>query len=303
MGLKSCRSDHLTVSPVNTEIAAQVFLTFPVAVCFIIFHLGFIRPRDSLYSYSAMILMGLIMGEVFNLRISIAQMRQIIETSEDLVAALEACAKSCGVDYMTYHMPKMIVSTIDSIFVRSTYPRAWIGHYMNKGYIAIDQVVQNGMHRTQPFYWTELAWTQAGLDMCAESLTYGLGANGYSIPVVDDVGNKALLSMNSSADRDAWMDLVETHAADWKKLAIDIHRRALREAYGLGDEVRPLARRERECLYLAAQGKNLKEISEALRISDYTARGHLTSARLKLKCRNTVHAVAKATKLRIIDPV
>lgn len=243
------------------------------------------------------------MGEIFNLRISVAQMRQIIETSEDLVTALAAWAKSYGVDYVTYHMPKMIVSTVDSIFVRSTYPKAWIGHYLNKGYMAIDQVVQDGMQRTQPFYWTELAWTQAGLDMCADSRAYGLGANGFSIPVVDDIGHKALLSMNSSAENDVWMDLVATHSGDWKKLAVDIHRRALREAYGLGDEVRPLARRERECLYLAAQGKNLKEISGALRISDYTARGHLTSARLKLKCRNTVHAVAKATKLRIIDPV
>ncbi|WP_321380413.1 LuxR family transcriptional regulator [Rhizobium sp.] len=243
------------------------------------------------------------MGEISDLHISTAQMRQIIHSSEDLVTALAVWAKAYGVDYVTYHMPQMIVSAVDSVFVRSTYPMAWIGRYMNKGYFSVDQVVQEGMHRTQPFYWADLNWTKAGQDMCADAETYGVGCNGYSIPLVDDIGRKALLSMSSSAPKEQVVALVESHTDAWNKLATDIHQRGLREAYGIGEDVRPLARRERECLYLAAQGKNLKEISGSLRISDYTARGHLTSARLKLKCRNTVHAVAKATKLRIIDPV
>jgi DNA-binding CsgD family transcriptional regulator len=243
------------------------------------------------------------MGEFSALRISIAQMRHVIQTSDNLMAALAIWAEASGVTYVTYHMPQMMVSTVDSVFVRSTYPMEWIGRYLNKGYLAIDPVVQEGMQRTHPFEWTELNWTKAGKDMCLDAQAYGIGSRGYSIPVSDELGRKALLSMNSTASNEEWRELLNTHANVWKKLAVDIHCRALREAYGPSDEVRPLARRERECLYLAAQGKNLKEISGVLHISDYTARGHLTSARLKLKCRNTVHAVAKATKLRIIDPV
>lgn len=243
------------------------------------------------------------MEDVSKSRAKIAQMRDIIKTSDDVVSVLLAWCAAYQVDHVTYHMLQKIVTEVDCSFVRTTYPMEWVGNYLNKGYIAVDQVVYEGMHRTEPFHWSEIVWPDAAREMLMGAQAYGIGAQGYSIPLVDDGGSRALLSMNSSLSPDVWAELVATHADTWKTLAIDVHDRAVREIMGPQEEIRPLARRERECLYLAAKGNSHKEISVILQISDYTARAHLTSARLKLRCRNTAHAVAKATKLRIIGPI
>ncbi|WP_175577276.1 helix-turn-helix transcriptional regulator [Rhizobium oryziradicis] len=229
--------------------------------------------------------------------------RDAVKTASDVISALKALCEIYQVEHATYHVMQNTVSAVDSPFVRTTYPAEWVGHYLTKNYVNIDPVVLKVMDSHRPFDWGDLEWTGAGLDMLRDARTFGVGEFGYSIPLTDDGKGRAVLSFNTCATPSAWAALVEAHAAAWRDIAVAIHHLAKAEQNSFVDDMRPLARRERECLALAAQGKSHKEISLILSISDYTARGHLTSARLKLKCRNTVHAVAKATKLRIIDPV
>jgi DNA-binding CsgD family transcriptional regulator len=243
------------------------------------------------------------MQEISASRLTIEQAREAVKAAEDVTSALHALCTVYQLDNATYYVMQNTVSTVDSPFVRTTYPVEWVGKYLTKGYAAIDPVVQKVMQGHQPFDWSELAWTGAARAMLCDAEAFGVGGFGYSIPLVDESRGKAVLSLNAASTPSVWAALVDGCATEWSELAVDIHDLAMREAYGSVEDFRPLARRERQCLALAAQGKSYKEISLLLSISDYTARGHLTSARLKLKCRNTVHAVAKATKLRIIDPI
>lgn len=61
-----------------------------------------------------------------------------------------------------------------------------------------------------------------------------------------------------------------------------------------------LSRRELQCLKLVAAGKNGKEMSEILGISQHTVDKHLLNARLKLKSVNRVQAVAIAVRRGLI---
>ncbi len=61
-----------------------------------------------------------------------------------------------------------------------------------------------------------------------------------------------------------------------------------------------LSRRELQCLKLVAAGKNGREMSQILEISQHTVDKHLLNARLKLKSVNRVQAVAVALRRGLI---
>lgn len=67
------------------------------------------------------------------------------------------------------------------------------------------------------------------------------------------------------------------------------------------DKPRPiLGRREVQCLKLAAEGLKAKQIAIALGIGQQTVQFHLSRAREKLNCGNTVQAVARAAQFGLL---
>jgi DNA-binding CsgD family transcriptional regulator len=67
-----------------------------------------------------------------------------------------------------------------------------------------------------------------------------------------------------------------------------------------GDERPSLGRREIQCLKLAAEGLKAKQIASALGIGQQTVQFHLSRAREKLNCSNTVQAVARAAQFGLL---
>jgi DNA-binding CsgD family transcriptional regulator len=67
-----------------------------------------------------------------------------------------------------------------------------------------------------------------------------------------------------------------------------------------GDERPTLGRREIQCLKLAAEGLKAKQIASALGIGQQTVQFHLSRAREKLNCSNTVQAVARAAQFGLL---
>ncbi|WP_250939623.1 helix-turn-helix transcriptional regulator [Allorhizobium sonneratiae] len=226
-----------------------------------------------------------------------------IETASDLDAALCLMREASGVDFVTYHLVRNIVPVLDVPFIRSNYPPDWCAHYLNRGYIAVDKVVLTGLQRQEPFDWQEAAANPQGVSLFAEAIEYGLGPNGYTIPVVDESELLAMVSLNAHLEGDAWAACVAQRAEAWQDMAMALHRRALEEVFAQ-DEQRPqLTRRETECLQWLCRGKDQRELAELLGISSYTARSYLNSARYKLRCRTMIQAVAKAVALRLIYPL
>ena len=67
-----------------------------------------------------------------------------------------------------------------------------------------------------------------------------------------------------------------------------------------GEERPALGRREIQCLKLAAEGLKAKQIASALGIGQQTVQFHLSRAREKLNCSNTVQAVARAAQFGLL---
>jgi DNA-binding CsgD family transcriptional regulator len=69
------------------------------------------------------------------------------------------------------------------------------------------------------------------------------------------------------------------------------------------DERPPLGRREVQCLKLAADGLKAKQIASELGIGQQTVQFHLSRAREKLNCSNTVQAVARAAQFGLLPDI
>ena len=227
-----------------------------------------------------------------------------IKNAETVEKAMFAFRDGYHLGNVTYHLAQTVAGElqVDSPYVRTTYPAEWIARYLMKGYVTIDPVIKEGMLRSLPFDWSEIEPSEAALEMLADFQSFGLGAGGYSIPITDKVGRRALLSLNSKPDETIWGSLVSRFRADWIELAHVLHKRAIVEHFGKEDPAPILSPRELETLYWTAQGKDYKEIAIIVGISDHTVRTYMRSARYKLDCSNLSQAVAKAIKLRLINP-
>lgn len=223
-----------------------------------------------------------------------------IKHSKDVAEAVVAIRNAYRIDHVTYHMAHMISGNYDQPFVRTTYPDSWVSRYLQRGYVKIDPVVQEGFVRQLPFDWRELTMTEPAMALMQDAHAHGLAMNGYSVPVTDKVGRRALFSVNAAMGDDDWTEFTNEHSEELAELAQRLHKLAVFEVYGENDPVPRLGHREKECLALAAQGKEYTSIAIVLDLSEHTVRSYLKSARLKLDCSNIPQAVGKAVKLRII---
>nr|WP_077472579.1 autoinducer binding domain-containing protein [Rhizobium sp. P44RR-XXIV] len=182
---------------------------------------------------------------------------------DDALRILEA---AYGIDFATYHLALTVADVVDTPYVRTTYRDAWIARYLLRGYVKVDPIVREGLIRQMPFDWREVEVPQAAHDFLLDAQEHGVGANGYSIPIVDKK-RRALFSLNSRKSAGEWSKLVETYSDEWLDLSFLIHRKAVFELHGEHDPVPQLGRREKECLYWSALGKTNDEIAEILGLS------------------------------------
>ncbi|WP_373236394.1 helix-turn-helix transcriptional regulator [Cohaesibacter celericrescens] len=227
-----------------------------------------------------------------------------IRNAETVELAITLFRDSYHLGHVTYHLAQTIAGElqIDSPYVRTTYPSDWVARYLMRGYVNVDPVIKEGMLRSLPFDWAEIEPSEAAIAMLIDFQDFGLGAGGYSIPITDKVGRRALLSLNSKPAEDDWDKIVAQYKQDWAELAHVLHKKAIFEQFGDNDPAPVLSPRELETLYWTAQGKDYKEIAIIIGISEHTVRTYMRSARYKLDCSNLSQAVAKAIKLRLIQP-
>ncbi|WP_245418263.1 helix-turn-helix transcriptional regulator [Cohaesibacter haloalkalitolerans] len=226
-----------------------------------------------------------------------------IQNAENVEKAVFTLRDGYSLGHVTYHLAQTIKGDlhIDSPFVRTTYPPEWIAIYLTRSYVTVDPVIKEGMRRSLPFDWSELEPTEEAMKMMVEFHAQGMGEFGYSIPITDKVGRRALLSVNSKPGERNWSKVVQSFRPDWMDLAHVLHKKAIIELFGDEDPVPILSPRELETLHWSAQGKDYKEISAIIGISEHTVRTYMRSARYKLNCANMSQAVAKALKLNLID--
>ena len=201
--------------------------------------------------------------------------------------------------HVTYHLARTIPEVADAPYVKSTYPAQWIARYLIAGYVRFDPVALAGFERMLPFDWAEIDVGAEAAEMMRDAEAHGIGPSGYSIPIIDRHGRRALFSICSHLRGGDWKVFLARHLDEVIEAAHFVHRLATAEIYGTAEPPH-LTTREREVLTWTARGKDYKAIAVIVGISPHTTKAYLKSARYKLDCSTLAQAVAKAINLRII---
>ena len=220
------------------------------------------------------------------------------ETLEALQAASEALRDQLGIEHIAYHW----VDSAGDQYGCGTYSLAWQERYITQNYQRIDPVVIGCFQRFHPVDWKQLDWSsKAARAFQLESLEYGLGTQGFSVPVRGPNGQFALFTVNHTCDDDVWEAFCELHRHELVLIAHYLNEKALEfEPNRIPEVSQSRSPREVDAMTLLAIGLSRAQVAENLSISEHTLRVYIESARFKLGALNTTHAVARALSRGLI---
>lgn len=217
---------------------------------------------------------------------------------EGLQDIIEALRDAFSIDHMVYHW----VDSAGDQYGCGTYSDEWRDRYTSQNYLRIDPVVIGCFQRFHPVDWKRLDWSgKAARQFLAEALEYGVGNQGYSIPIRGPNGQFALFTVSHHCDDVTWDAFTQEHSRDLILIAHYFNRKALEFEPGRQPEhSRALSPREVDAMTLLAMGYSRAQVAETLSISEHTLRVYIESARFKLGALNTTHAVARAMSRGLI---
>ncbi len=220
------------------------------------------------------------------------------EGLEDLQLLIEELRDDYGVDHIVYHW----VNSAGEQYGCGTYDLEWVNHYIEKGYLRIDPVIQGCYQRFHPVNWKRLDWSsKSARAFLEDAIAHGIGNQGYSIPIRGPNGQFALFSMSHTCNDDEWEAFTTGNRRDLILVAHSFNSKALEFEPGRTPEpAQPLSPREIEAMTLLAIGYSRAQAADTLSISEHTLRVYVESARHKLGAMNTTHAVARALSRGVI---
>ncbi|MBW4981845.1 LuxR family transcriptional regulator [Mameliella sp. CS4] len=220
------------------------------------------------------------------------------EGLEDLQILIEELRDRYGVDHIVYHW----VNSNGEQYGCGTYDLEWVNRYLEKGYLRVDPVVAGCYQRFHPVDWKRLDWSsKAARALMQDAIAYGIGNQGYSIPLRGPNGQFALFSLSHNCSDEEWEDFTVTSRRDLILVAHYFNQKALEFEPGrTPDPAQPLSPREIEAMTLLAVGYSRAQAADTLSISEHTLRVYVESARHKLGALNTTHAVARALSRGVI---
>lgn len=220
------------------------------------------------------------------------------EGLEDLQILIEELRDRYGVDHIVYHW----VNSNGEQYGCGTYDLEWVNRYLEKGYLRVDPVVAGCYQRFHPVDWKRLDWSsKAARALMQDAIAYGIGNQGYSIPLRGPNGQFALFSLSHNCSDEEWEDFTTSNRRDLILVAHYFNQKALEFEPGrTPDPAQPLSPREIEAMTLLAVGYSRAQAADTLSISEHTLRVYVESARHKLGALNTTHAVARALSRGVI---
>jgi DNA-binding CsgD family transcriptional regulator len=220
-------------------------------------------------------------------------------------ALLREALSRHGITHVAYGAVNLPTMKRHRGLVAVSYAPEWRKHYTQSGYVDIDPVVKAGLGGILPVDWNEVDRSNPLVKrFFGESLDFGVGPSGISIPVRGRNREFALFSVASDLRGRDWDAMKRERMRDFMLLAYQFHTFALQaEGLEVNDFRDKLTLREKECLRWRAVGKSDWDISQIMSISERTVKFHLENARAKLGATNTTHAVSKALTLNLITLV
>ncbi len=217
---------------------------------------------------------------------------------EGLQAATVALRDHYDVSHAVYHW----VNAVGERFGAGTYSPEWVDNYLKKNYLSMDPVLLGCFQRFTPVSWKDLDWSsKAAKAMLGDALEFGVGNQGYSIPIRGPQGQFAVLTVNTHCDDETWQAFIVENGRDLMIFAHEFNRKALEFERGGEAAASPaLSPRELAAMSCLAKGMNRARAAAELGISEHTLRVYIEAARHKLGAMNTTHAVARALSSGII---
>lgn len=231
--------------------------------------------------------------------------RQAIERAasvDELSAVLKEMRDETGLTHLVYHAVHVPAAEKENPLLLLTYDDAWVKRYVEHDYFRIDPVVQAGVRGFLPIDWLTVEhYTKEARHFFQEAKNYGVGCHGMTIPIRGPVGEHALFTLNANVSDEHWHRWRFSYLRDVHLLAHYFHDRAMRlSGLRAASELRPLARREKQCLDGVMRGQVPAQIAAALNLSVSAVHAYLRSARRKLECTTLTHAVATAMRLELL---
>jgi DNA-binding CsgD family transcriptional regulator len=171
--------------------------------------------------------------------------------------------------------------------------QAWDDYYVSQGYLERDPCVRRLSVSPNYFAWSDTPlerMSPIGRDIRVDAAEHGL-RNGFVVPVHGEDGELYGVRMMSSElkfDPEA-RNLLNVMATLYCVIGVErlnTQPEAARES--------PLSRREAECLTWVSEGKSDWDISEILRISQWTVHEHIERAKSKIGVRSRTKAAVVA---------
>lgn len=225
------------------------------------------------------------------------------ETINELERICYNYCKKLGFDSFVYALRIPENFSDSRLIVVNGYPESWVDYYFEHAYYNSDPVMVYCSKSILPIEWKDLPIEPNTPEshMMNDAKKFGL-QNGISMPIHTPHGEFGILSFAIDDNTQQAHEITFRTLPFIQILASHIHE-ALRRISGLDDEImRPLSKREQECLKWAADGKAAWEIAHILRISERTVNFHINNTMQKLEVCNRQHAVAKATLKGLIHP-
>ena len=202
------------------------------------------------------------------------------------------------VDHLIYHW----VSGGGDQYGCGTYDQSWVQRYVEQDYLRVDPVILGCYQRFHPVDWKALNWSsKAAQAFRAEAIAYGVGNQGFSVPIRGPSGQFALFTVSHHCSDEAWADFVEINRRELILTAHYFNEKALEFKPDRAPETsRALSPREVDAMTFLAMGYSRAQVADTLSISEHTLRVYIESARFKLGAANTTHAVARALQHGLI---
>ncbi len=217
---------------------------------------------------------------------------------EGMQSVSEALKEHYQVDHLVYHW----VDSSGDQYGCGTYSAEWQEKYISENYVRIDPVIQGCYQRFHPVDWKRLDWSsKAAREFLKISATYGVGNQGFSIPIRGPNGQFALFTINHSCGDEEWAKFTQDNRRDLILIAHYFNEKALDfEPVRQPEQQQSLSPREVDAMTLLAIGYSRAQVANSLAISEHTLRVYIESARFKLGALNTTHAVARAMSRGLI---
>ncbi|MBN8938062.1 MAG: LuxR family transcriptional regulator [Rhizobiales bacterium] len=225
-------------------------------------------------------------------------------TFAQLSAILAEWRDASGLAHIVYHATHVPAVDRPNPVLLLTYDEAWVKRYIAQDYFLIDPVVIAGRAGFLPIDWLNVDHqTPAARHFFAEAESHGVGRHGFTSPIRGPRGERALFTVTSNETDRHWHRWRHSYLSDFHLIAHYLHDRAM-EIAGLRADpaMRPLSRRERQCLRQVALGRTPGEIAHDLKLSASAIRLYLRSACRKLGCATVEQGAVTATVLELIGP-